>query len=180
MILLIDNEEILCTAASGNTCTSSKRGWAGTGATTHAPGALYMGSVHVQYHVTLDPGQNACLLNGKSGAAVECVFIDYMILNNVKYDFHALYGEQTVAGVPGYSALTVPAYIYTYPPDRVYDQKQIDVKGGIGSPSSPVEVGEFIDRDNVTASFGVLASGSYFVPFDPPGNHKQQNGMDDK
>jgi hypothetical protein len=27
-----------------------------------------------------------------------------------------------------------------------------------------VEVGEFIDRDNVTASFGVLASGSYIVP----------------
>jgi hypothetical protein len=87
-----------------------------------------------------------------------------MILNNVKYDFHALYGEQTVNGVPGYSALTIPAYIYTYPPDRVYDQKQIDVKGGIGSPSSPVEVGQFIDRDNVTASFGVLASGSYTVP----------------
>lgn len=164
MILLIDNEEILCTAAKDNTCTSSKRGWAGTGATTHAAGALYMGSVHVQYHVTLDPGQNACLLNGKSGAAVECVFIDYMILNNVRYDFHALYGEQTVNGVPGYSALTVPAYIYTFPPDRVYDQKQIDVAGGIGSPSSPVEVGEFIDRDNVTASFGVLASGSYIVP----------------
>ena len=164
MILLIDNEEILCTAATGNTCTASRRGWAGTGATTHAAGALYMGSVHVQYHVTFDPGQNACLLNGKSGAPVECVFIDYMILNNVKFDFHALYGEQTVNGVPGYSALTVPAYIYTYPPDRVFDQKQIDVKGGIGSPSSPVEVGEFIDRDNVTASFGVLASGSYTVP----------------
>lgn len=167
MILLIDNEEILCTAVKGDTCTASRRGWAGTGATTHAAGALYMGSVHVQYHVTFDPGVNACLLNGKSGAAVECVFIDYMILNNVKYDFHALYGEQTVNGVPGYSALTVPAYVYTYPPDRVFDQKQIDVKGGIGSPSSPVEVGEFIDRDNVTASFGVLASASYIVPFDP-------------
>ena len=164
MILMIDNEEILCTAATGNTCTDSKRGWAGTGAATHAAGALYTGSVHVQYHVTFDPGVNACLLNGKSGAPVECVFIDYMILNNVKYDFHALYGEQTVNGVPGYSALTVPAYIYTYPPDRVYDQKQIDVKGGIGSPSSPVEVGQYIDRDNVTASFGVLASGSYNVP----------------
>lgn len=164
MILLIDNEEILCTAATGNTCTASKRGWAGTGATTHASGALYMGSVHVQYHVTFDPGVNACLLNNKSGAPVECVFIDYMILNNVKFDFHALYGEQTVNGVPGYSALTVPAYNYTYPPDRVFDQKQIDVKGGIGSPSSPAEVGEFIDRDNVTASFGVLASGSYTVP----------------
>jgi hypothetical protein len=164
MILMIDNEEILCTASTGNTCTASKRGWAGTGATTHAAGALYTGSVHVQYHVTFDPGVNACLLNGKSGAAVECIFIDYMILNNVKYDFHALYGEQTVNGVPGYSALTIPAYIYTYPPDRVYDQKQIDVKGGIGSPSSPVEVGQFIDRDNVTASFGVLASGNYTVP----------------
>jgi hypothetical protein len=164
MILLIDNEEILCTAASGNTCTASTRGWAGTGAGTHAAGALYTGSVHVQYHVTFDPGQNVCLLNGKSGAPVECIFIDYMILNNVKYDFHDLYGEQTVNGVPGYSALTIPAYIYTYSPDRVFDQKQIDVKGGIGSPSAPAEVGEFVDRDNVTASFGVLASGSYTVP----------------
>ena len=171
MILVIDNEEILCTASSGNTCTESKRGWAGTGATPHAAGALYMGSVHVQYHVTLAPGQNACLLNGKSGAPVECVFIDYMILNNVKYDFHDLYGEQTVNGVPGYSALTVPAYIYTFPPDRVYDQKQIDVKGGIGSPSSPVEVGEYIDRDNVTASFGVLASRSFTVPCDRSHEH---------
>ena len=175
MILLIDNEEILCTAASGNTCTASKRGWAGTGAATHAAGALYVGSVHVQYHVTFDPGVNACLLNGKSGTAVECVFIDYMILNNVKYDFHALYGEQTVNGIPGYSALTVPAYNYTYPPDRVFDQKQIDVKGGIGSPSSPAEVGEYIDRDNVTASFGVLASGSYTVPYHPPHwSHKEE------
>lgn len=164
MIVLIDNEEILCTASSGNTCTASQRGWAGTGATTHSAGAYYMGSVHVQYHVTFDPGQNACLLNGKSGAAVECVFIDYMILNNVKYDFHALYGEQTVGGVAGYSALTVPAYNYTWPPDRVFDQKQIDVKGGIGSPSSPAEVGEYVDRDNVTASFGILASRSYTVP----------------
>ena len=164
MILLIDNEEILCTAASGNTCTASKRGWAGTGATTHVAGALYMGSVHVQYHVTFDPGVNACLLNGKSGAAVECIFIDYFIVNNVKYDFHALYGEQTVNGVPGYSALTIPAYKYTYGIDRIFDQKQIDVKGGIGSPSSPAEVGEFVDRDNVTASFGILASGSYTVP----------------
>jgi hypothetical protein len=166
MILLIDNEEILCTASTGNTCTASRRGWAGTGAATHAAGALYMGSVHVQYHVTFDPGQNACLENGKSGTPVECVYIDYMTLNNVKYDFHALYGEQTVNGVPGYSALTVPAYIYTYAPDRVFDQKQIDVKGGIGSPSSPAEVGEYVDRDNVTASFGILASGSYTVPLD--------------
>lgn len=164
MILLIDNEEILCTASNGNTCTASKRGWAGTGATTHSAGALYMGSVHVQYHVTFDPGQNVCKLDGTSGAAVECVFIDYMTLNNVKYNFHTIYGEQTVNGVGGYSALTVPAYNYTYSPDRVFDQKQIDVKSGIGSPSSPAEVGEFIDRDNVTASWGILASSSYTVP----------------
>jgi len=38
MILLIDNEEILCTASTGNTCTASTRRWAGTGATTHAAG----------------------------------------------------------------------------------------------------------------------------------------------
>jgi hypothetical protein len=165
MILLIDNEEILCTASSGNTCTASKRGWAGTGATTHSAGALYMGSVHVQYHVTFKPGDTSvCKLNGTSGAAVECVFIDYLIVNNVKYDFHTIYGVQTVGGVAGYSALTVPAYTYTYSPDRVFDQKQIDVKSGIGSPSSPAEVGEFVDRDNVTASFGVVASESYTVP----------------
>ena len=164
MILLINNEEILCTASSGNTCTASKRGWAGTGAATHAAGAYYMGSVHVQYHVTFDPGQNACLLNGTSGAAVECIFIDYLIVNNVKYDFHTIYGEQTVGGVGGYSALTAPAYNYTYPSDRVFDQKQIDVKSGIGSPSSPAEVGEYVDRDNVTASFGILATQSYTVP----------------
>ena len=60
-----------------------------------------------------------------------------MILNNVKYDFHALYGEQTVNGVPGYSALTVPACIDTYPPDRVYDQKQIDVKAASAPPHRP-------------------------------------------
>jgi hypothetical protein len=164
MIVLINNEEILCTASNGNTCTASKRGWGGTGATTHAAGALYTGSVHVQYHVTFDPGQNACLLDVTSGAPVECVFIDYLIVNNVKYDFHSIYGEQTVNGVGGYSALTVPAYNYTFSPDRIFDQKQIDVKSGIGSPSSPAEVGEFVDRDNVTASFGILATGSYTVP----------------
>lgn len=49
MIVLIDNEEVLCTAASGNTCTASHRGWAGTAATTHSAGGLHMGSVHVQY-----------------------------------------------------------------------------------------------------------------------------------
>jgi len=92
------------------------------------------------------------------------VVIDYLIVNNIKYDFHSIYGTQTVSGVPGYSALTVPAYIYTYSRDRVFDQKQIDVKAGIGSVSAPVEVGEFVDQDNVTASFGVIGSQSYVVP----------------
>jgi hypothetical protein len=165
MIVLIDNEEILCTASIGNTCTASQRGWAGTKATAHSAGALYSGSVHVQYHVTFKPGDTSvCKENGSSGTAVECVFIDYLILNNVKYDFHGIYGTQTVSGVPGYSKLTVPAYVYTYGIDRVYDQKQIDVKSGIGSPSSPVQVGEFFDRDNVTASFGVVGSANYVVP----------------
>jgi hypothetical protein len=165
MIVLIDNEEILCTASSGNTCTASQRGWAGTAAVTHAAGALYSGSVHVQYHVTFKPGDTSvCMINGKSGTAVECVFIDYLIVNNVKYDFHSIYGTQTVGGVSGYSALTNPAYTYTYPVDRAFDQKQIDVKAGIGSVSSPAEVGEFIDMDNVTASFGVIGSQSYVVP----------------
>jgi Chitobiase/beta-hexosaminidase C-terminal domain len=165
MIVLLDNEEILCTASSGNTCTASQRGWAGTTAVTHAAGALYSGSVHVQYHVTFKPGDTSvCMINGKSGTAVECVFIDYLIVNNVKYDFHSIYGTQTVGGVAGYSALTNPAYTYTYPVDRAFDQKQIDVKSGIGSPSAPAEVGEFIDMDNVTASFGVIGSQSYVVP----------------
>jgi hypothetical protein len=95
---------------------------------------------------------------------VECIFIDYLTVNNVNYNFHSIYGTQSVSGVAGYSALTIPAYAYTYPHDRVFDQKQIDVKSGIGSPSSPVQVGEFIDRDNVTASFGVVGSESYLVP----------------
>jgi hypothetical protein len=165
MIVLVDNEEILCTASSGNTCTASKRGWAGTTPATHSSGALYTGSVHVQYHVTFKPGDTSvCKLNGTSGAAVECVFIDYLIVNNVEYNFHTIYGTQTVGGVAGYSALTVPAYSYTYGIDRVFDQKQIDVASGIGSTSSPAKVGEFIDLDNVTASFGVLASQSYVVP----------------
>ena len=165
MIVLIDNEEILCTESTGNTCTASQRGWAGTKPAAHSAGALYSGSVHVQYHVTFKPGDTSvCKENGSSGTAVECVFIDYLILNNVKYDFHGIYGTQTVSGVPGYSKLTVPAYVYTYGIDRVFDQKQIDVKSGIGSPTSPVQVGEFIDRDNVTASFGVVGSASFVVP----------------
>jgi hypothetical protein len=82
----------------------------------------------------------------------------------VKYDFHGIYGTQTVSGVPGYSKLTVPAYVYTYGIDRVYGQKQIDVASGKGSPAFPVQVGEFIDRDDVTASFGVAGSASYVVP----------------
>ena len=165
MIVLIDDEQILCTASSGNICTASRRGWAGTRPTTHSEGALYSGSVHVQYHVTFKPGDTSlCKENGTGGTAVECVFIDYLILNNVKYDFHGIYGTQTVSGVAGYSKLTVPAYVYTYGIDRVFDQKQIDVASKIGSPSSPVKVGEFIDRDNVTASFGVVGSASYVVP----------------
>jgi hypothetical protein len=165
MIVLVDNEEILCTVSSGNTCTASQRGWAGTTPAMHSSGTLYTGSVHVQYHVTFKPADTSvCKLDGTSGAAVECVFIDYLIVNNVKYNFHNIYGEQTVSGVAGYSALTVPAYTYTYGIDRVFDQKQIDVASGIGSTSSPAKVGEFIDLDNVTASFGVLASQSYVVP----------------
>jgi len=46
----------------------------------------------------------------------------------------------------------------------VFDQKQIDVAKEIVSPSSPVQVGEWIDRDNVTASLGVVGSASYEVP----------------
>jgi hypothetical protein len=71
--------------------------------------------VHIQYHVTFKPGDTSvCKENGSSGTAVVCVFIDYLILNNIKYAFHGIYGTQTVSGVPGYAKLTVPAYAYTY------------------------------------------------------------------
>jgi hypothetical protein len=165
MIVLIDDEEIFCNAASGNTCTSAQRGWAGTTPATHSAGALYSGSVHVQYHVTFKPADTSvCKLSPSNPQPVECVFIDYLYLNNVQYNFHTIYGEQTVSGVAGYSALTVPAYTYTYGIDRVYDQKQLDVAPGVGSPSNPVKVGEFFDQDDVTASFGIQARQSYTVP----------------
>ena len=169
MILLVDNEEIMCgSGSSGNTCASARRGWAGTSPTTHAQGAYYEGSVHVQYHVTFKPGDTSvCNIDGKTGGgqAVECIFVDYLILNNHEYNFHTLYGEQTVSGVGGYSALSVPAYtLDSGYPDRVFDQKQIDIDKTVGSSSNQVEVGAYIDQDNVTASFGVAGSSSYTVP----------------
>ena len=167
MIVLIDNEEIFCEAASGNTCSTAVRGWAGTTPEAHSSGARFSGSVHVQYHVTFKPGDTSvCTIDDTpTGTPVECVFIDYLILNNIKYDFHQIYGEITVGGVAGYSALHAPAYSIgsTYP-DRVFNQKQLDVAPNVGSQQNPVQVGEYIDQDNVTASFGILASSSYTVP----------------
>jgi hypothetical protein len=145
MIVVMDDEENLVHRSSGNICTVSQRGWAGTEPGTHSEGTLYSGSVHIQYHVTFKPGDTSvCKENGSSGTAVVCVFIDYLIFNNIKYDFHGIYGTQTVSGVPGYSKLTVQAYAHTYGIDRVFDQKQIDVASGIGSPSSPVKVASLL------------------------------------
>jgi len=67
--------------------------------------------------------------------------------------------------LPGYSLLTVPAFTLDSSwPDSAFDQKQIDVWPLSGSTSNPVQVGEFTDQDNVTASFGVAGAASYTVP----------------
>ena len=162
MIVKVDNEEIFCgTGSSGSTCSSATRGWAGTTASTHSSGAYYEGSVHVQYHVTFKPGDTTVCLQGS--AHVECIFIDYLIINNHEYNFHTIYGEQPT--LPGYSLLTVPAFTLDSSwPDSAFDQKQIDVWPLSGSTSNPVQVGEFTDQDNVTASFGVAGAASYTVP----------------
>jgi hypothetical protein len=162
------NEEVFCQAAnaSTNTCTSALRGWAGTTPHSHANGVAYSGSVHVQYHVTFLPGWTGTSTCAVGGTAEECVFIDYLTLNNVKSDFHSIYGTQTVDGTAGYSKLTVPATsLGSSYPDRVFDQKQIDtcsqtsqvpsVCASLGSATSPLQVSEYIDQDNVTASYGV-------------------------
>ncbi|MGA8110246.1 MAG: hypothetical protein WB974_12465, partial [Acidobacteriaceae bacterium] len=74
------------------------------------------------------------------------------------------YGTMTVDGQT-VSKLYVDAdTISSTYPDRVFDQKQLDVAPGVGTTSNPVQVGLYVDRDNVTASFGVLASQTYTVP----------------
>ena len=184
MIVVIDNEEIFCQVASGNTCSSAIRGWGGTTQASHTSGALYTGSVHVQYHVTFKPADTSvCQIGtGKNPTTpVECVFIDYLIINNNYYGSPTYvpylpsnvivqtngsnptwWAARSVSGDAGYSTLTVP---YSSSPifgiDRIFDQKQIDQFSGL---SYPATTGEYIDRDNVTASFGIEASQSYTVP----------------
>lgn len=160
MIVRIDSEEILCTAVSGNECTNAIRAWADSNQgnpQTHLAGVPWMGSVHVQYHVSLDPGNNGCQVNGSS---VDCAFIDYLTLNNVQYNFDTTYnggnGTQTSTGT--YFGIPVPV-----PPgpgygiDRVYNQFQMDVPSSV---TSPTEVGEYVDQVNVTASWGIQAAAS--------------------
>jgi hypothetical protein len=160
-----NNEEVLVTSASGNTVTGCQRGYAGTTAAAHNSGAAYSGSVHVQYHVTFIPGYTGyCHLRQSPSTPAECIFIDYLKVNNFDVFNKATYGTMTVDGQT-VSKLYVDAdTISSTWPDRVFDQKQIDVAPGVGSTSNPVQVGEYIDHDNVTASFGVLASQSYTVP----------------
>ena len=159
-----NNEQIFVTSSSGNTVTGCKRGYAGTLRTRHAAGTSYSGSVHVQYHVTFIPNYTgSCTLRGSSTPA-ECIFIDYLKVNNVDVFNKDTYGTMTVDGQT-VSKLYVDAdTISNTWPDRVFDQKQIDVGANPDYVTDPVQVGEYIDRDNVTASFGVVASQTFTVP----------------
>jgi hypothetical protein len=159
------NEEVFVSSVSGSTVTGCTRGYAGTTAASHSSGAAYNGSVHVQYHVTFIPGYTGyCHLRETPTTPAECIFIDYLTVNNFSVFNKSTYGTMVVDGKT-VSKLYVDADTIsnTYP-DRVFDQKQIDVAAGVASISNPVQVGEYIDRDNVTASFGILASQSYTVP----------------
>jgi hypothetical protein len=160
-----NNEEVFVSSVSGSTVTGCTRGYAGTTAASHNDGAAYNGSVHVQYHVTFIPGYTGyCHLRETPTTPAECIFIDYLTVNNFSVFNKATYGTMVVDSKT-VSKLYVDADTIsnTYP-DRVFDQKQIDVAPGVASPSNPVKVGEYIDLDNVTASFGILASQSYTVP----------------
>lgn len=160
-----NNEEVFVRAVSGNTVTSCNRGYAGTTAASHDAGAAYSGSVHVQYHVSFIPGYTGyCHLRQSPSTPAECIFIDYLTVNNFDVFNKDTYGTMTVDGQTESTlyvdASTIPS---TYP-DRIFDQKQIDVAPNASYATNPVQVGEYIDRDNVTASFGVLARQSYIVP----------------
>lgn len=162
MIVLIDNEEIFCKAVSGNECTIAERGYGGTAAAAHSAGVPWAGSVHVQYHAHRNPGDLACknVLNNVT-YNVECVYIDYLNLN-----YYPGLGNTNNDNQNTFSGLSVPAGSFngaTYP-DRVYNQQQMNVAYKSASTSSPAPVGEYLDVDDVTASWGVLASGSCAVP----------------
>jgi hypothetical protein len=160
-----NDEQVFVSSVSGNSVTGCKRGYAGTAATSHASGAAYSGSVHVQYHVTFIPNYTGyCSLRQNPSTPAECIFIDYLKVNNCDVFNKNTYGTMTVDGQT-VSKLYVDAdTISSTYPDRVFDQKQIDVAANASYVTDPVQVGEYIDRDNVTASFGVVASQSYTVP----------------
>lgn len=158
LIVLVNSEEILCqlTASSsgGSICANAVRGWAGTVPTSHTGGVTWTGSVHVQYHVSLFPGNNACQIGSTS---VDCAFIDYLILNGVRYDFHQIYGQYLSTGIYGV-AVPVPALPSGYTSSGILNQMQMDV------PTASTSVGEFLDLDNMSASWGVLASRTCKAP----------------
>jgi Chitobiase/beta-hexosaminidase C-terminal domain len=160
-----NDEQVFVSSASGNTVTGCKRGYAGTTPADHETGTAYSGSVHVQYHVTFIPGYTGtCTLRQSASTPAECIFIDYLKVNNVDVFNKDTYGTMTAEGQT-VSQLYVDAdTISSTYPDRIFDQKQLDVAPNPSYVTTPVQVGEYIDRDNVTASFGVVASQSYIVP----------------
>lgn len=147
MIVLIDNEEIFCEAVSGDRCTQAKRGYGDTSATTHSAGTPWVGSVHVQYHATLIPSSNK-------------ISIDYLNLNYYPDLDYTNNDNNNVFSGFSVSVATLPSGY----PDRVFNQQQMDVAYGIGSTSSPAQIGEYVDEDNVTISWGILGRSSYVVP----------------
>jgi len=179
-IALVGSEEIYCATISGNVCSSAIRGWAGTTPAAHSSGAAWEGSVHVQFHVSFAPGNTTkCVIFGTSTPA-ECVFVDYLNINNHYYgdSIYAAYavpgtivvssggsaapyywGTQTISGVSGgvYSAATIDSSaLPSGYPDRIANQFQVDVSASIGTTASPVAVSEFIDRDNVTGAIKIV------------------------
>ncbi|HEX4065634.1 MAG TPA: chitobiase/beta-hexosaminidase C-terminal domain-containing protein [Acidobacteriaceae bacterium] len=161
-----NNEQVFVTSVSGNTVTGCKRGYAGTRGAFHATGTAYSGSVHVQYHVSFIPNYTGyCHLRQSPSTPAECIFIDYLKVNNVDVFNKDNYGTMTVDGQTVSNLYIDADTISSTYPDRIFDQKQLDVAPSASYIASPVQVGEYIDRDNVTASFGVVATQSYTVPY---------------
>jgi hypothetical protein len=110
-----------------------------------------MGSVHVQYHATLPGDGNA--------------YIDYLNVNYYPglngnsalnhYDFRQIYGTQLVKGMQVSNVNANGATLQSGYPDRIFDQKQIDIAPGIAA-----QVGGFMDGDNVTINYGIISSTS--------------------
>ncbi len=79
-----------------------------------------------------------------------------------KYDFHQIYGQTTVDNI-NVSNLKVPsAPLNPNWTEGIFSQKQIDVApvNGSGNKVPQFTVGEFIDQDNVTVGYGVMAASS--------------------